>query len=214
MKNARTHARTHALRIRIRIAPTAPQLLTPNPSAAPIITAAHKTHPTHTQNSTAFSTALKRPTARLTAHNLSAAAQKLSNVFNAARKSLTKTHHQNSTAFKHPTARLTARSLSAVAQKLSNSAVFNAARKSLTKTYHQNTTALKRPTARLTARNLSVAACRHTQFHILTAHPAKARQHPARAPRPVSTLRASRRAVCFFYSHLRLNDLDGIHKAN
>ena len=165
MKNARTHARTHA--IRIRIAPTAPQLLTPNPTAAPIITAAHKTHPTHTQNSTAF----KRPTARLTARSLFTAAQKLSNVFNAARKSLTKTHHQNSTA-------------------------------------------LKRPAARLIARNLSVAACHHTQFHILTAHPAKARQHPAHAPRPVSYLRASRRAVCFFYSHHRLNDLDGIHKAN
>ena len=128
MKNARTHARTHALRI--RIAPTAPQLLTPNPSVAPIITAAYKTHPTRTQNSTAFSTALKRPTARLT------------------------------------------------------------------------------------ARNLSVAACRHNQFHILTVHPTEARQHPARAPRPVPPLRASRRAVCFFYSHHRLNDLDGIHKAN
>ena len=145
MKNARTHARTHALRI--RIAPTAPQLLTPNPSAAPIITAAHKTHPTHTQNSTAF----KRPVAR----SLSAVAQKLSNVFNAARKSLAKTHTQNSTA-------------------------------------------LKRPVARLTAHNLSAAACRYTQFHILTAHPTEARQHPARAPRPVPPLRASRRAVCFF----------------
>ena len=154
MKNARTHA------LRIRIAPTAPQLLTPNPSAAPII---HKTHPTHTQNSTA----LKHSVARI----LSTAIQKLSNVFNAALKSLTKTHHQNSTA-------------------------------------------LKRPVARLTARNLSVAACRHTQFHILTAHPTEARQHPARAPRPVPPLRASRRAVCFFYSHHRLNDLDGIHKAN
>ena len=152
MKNARTHA----LRIRI-----APQLLTPN------TTAAHKTHPTHIQNSTA----LKRLTARLPAHSLSIAAQKLSNVFNTARKSLTKTHHQNSTA-------------------------------------------LKRPTARLTAHNLSVAACRHTRFHILTAHPTEARQHPARAPRPVPPLRASRRAVCFFYSPLRLNDLDGIHKAN
>ena len=201
MKNARTHARTHALRI--RIAPTAPQLLTPNPSAAPIITAAHKTHPTHTQNSTAF----KRPVAR----SLSAVAQKLSNVFNAARKSLAKTRTQNSTALKHPTARLTARSLFTAAQKLFN--VFNAARKSLTKTHHQNSTALKHPTARLTAHNLSAAACRHTQFHILTAHPAKARQHPARA-RPVPPLRASRRAVCFFYSHPRLNDLDGIHKAN
>ena len=158
MKNARTHARTHALRI--RIAPTAPQLLTPNPSAAPIITAAHKTHPTHTQNSTAL---------------------------------------------KHSVAR----SLSAVAHKL-----FNAARKSLAKTHHQNSTAFKCPTARLTAHNLSATACRHTQFHILTAHPTEARQHPARKPRPVPPLRASRRAVCFFYSHPRLNDLDGIHKAN
>ena len=146
MKNARTHA----LRIRI-----APQRLTPNTTAAPITTAAHKTHPTHTQNSTAFSTTLK-----------------------------------------HPTARLTARSLSAVAHKLSN--VFNAALKSLTKTRTQNSTALKRPTARLTARNLSVAACRHTQFHILTAHPTEACRHPARKPRPVPYLRASRRAVCFF----------------
>ena len=167
MKNARTHARTHALRI--RIAPTAPQLLTPN------TTAAHKTHPTHTQNSTAFSTALKHPTARLIARSLSAVAQKLSNVFNVARKSLAKTHHQNSTAF---------------------------------------STALKHPVARLTAHNLSATACRHTQFHILTVHPTEARQHPARAPRPVPPLRASRRAVCFFYSHHRLNDLDGIHKAN
>ena len=146
MKNARTHARTHALRIRI-----APQLLTPNPSAAPIITAAHKTHPTHTQNSTA----LKHPVARLIARSLSAAAQKLSNVFNAARKSLTKTHTQNSTALKHPV-------------------------------------------ARLAAHNLSAAACRHNQFHILTAHPTEASQHPARTPRPVPPLRASRRAVCFF----------------
>ena len=206
MKNARTHARTHALRI--RIAPTAPQLLTPNPSAAPIITAAHKTHPTHTQNSTA----LKRPTARLAARSLFTAAQKLSNVFNTARKSLAKTRTQNSTTLKRPTARLTAHNLSAVAQKLSN--VFNAAHKSLAKTHHQNSTALKHPTARLIARSLSVAACRHTQFHILTAHPTEARQHPARAPRPVPPLRASRRAVCFFYSHPRLNDLDGIHKAN
>ena len=210
MKNARTHARTHALRI--RIAPTAPQLLTSNPSAAPIITEAHKTHPTHTQNSTA----LKHPAARLAARSLFTAAQKLSNVFNAARQSLAKTHHQNSTAFKCPTVRLTARSLSAVAQKLSN--VFNAARKSLAKTHHQNSTAfstiLKRPTARLTAHNLSAAACRHTQFHILTAHPTEACQHPARTPRPVPYLRASRWAVCFFYSHPRLNDLDGIHKAN
>ena len=141
MKNARTHA----LRIRI-----APQPLTQNTTAAPITTAAHKTHPTHTQNSTAF----KQPTARLAAHSLFTAAQKLSNVFSAALKSLVKTHHQNSTA-------------------------------------------LKRPVARLTARNLSVAACRHTQFHILTAHPTEARQHPARA-RPVPPLRASRRAVCFF----------------
>ena len=154
MKNARTHA----LRIRI-----APQRLTPNTTAAPITTAAHKTHPTHTQNSTAF----KRPVARI----LSTAVQKLSNVFNAALKSLAKTHTQNSTT-------------------------------------------LKRPTARLTAHNLSTAACRHTQFHILTAHPTEARQHPARKPRPVPSLRASRRAVCFFYSHPRLNDLDGIHKAN
>ena len=202
MKNARTHARTHALRI--RIAPTAPQLLTPNTTAAPIITAAHKTHPTHTQNSTA----LKHSVARI----LSTAVQKLSNVFNATLKSLAKTHHQNSTALKRPTARLAARSLFTAAQKLSN--VFNAARKSLAKTHHQNSTALKRPAARLIARNLSVAACHHTQFHILTAHPTEARQHPARAPRPVSYLRASRRAVCFFYSHHRLNDLDGIHKAN
>ena len=196
MKNARTHARTHALRI--RIAPTAPQLLTPNPSAAPIITAAHKTHPTRTQNSTA----LKRPVARI----LFTAVQKLSNVFNAARKSLTKTHHQNSTALKHPAARLAARSLFTAAQKLSN--VFNAALKSPAKTHTQNSTALKCPTARLTH-----TACYHNQFHILTAHPAKAHRHPARA-RPVSYLWASRRAVCFFYSHHRLNDLDGIHKAN
>ncbi|WP_373603749.1 hypothetical protein AB3F25_01395 [Aggregatibacter sp. HMT-949] len=139
---------------------------------------------------------MKRPVARLIARSLSAVAQKLSNVFNAARQSLAKTHHQNSTAFKRPTARLAARSLFAVAHKLSN--VFNAARKSLTKTHHQNSTAFKRPTARLTAYNLSVAACRHTQFHILTAHPTEARQHPARAPRPVPPLRASRRAVCFF----------------
>ena len=165
MKNARTHARTHALRI--RIAPIAPQLLTSNTTAAPIITAAHKTHPTHTQNSTAF----KQPAVILTARSLFTAAQKLFNVFNAARKSLATTHHQNSTA-------------------------------------------LKRPTARFTARNLSAAACRHTQFHILTAHPTETRQHPARAPRPVPSLRASRRAVCFFIHTPRLNDLDGIHKAN
>ena len=157
MKNARTHA------LRIRIAPTAPQLLTPNSTAAPIITAAHKTHPTHTQNSTA----LKHSVAR----SLSAVAYKLFNVFSAARKSLAKTHHQNSTA-------------------------------------------LKRPTARLSAHNLSATACRHNQFHILTAHPTEARQHPARTPRTVPYLRASRRAVCFFYSHHRLNDLDGTHKAN
>ena len=181
MKNARTHA----LRIRI-----APQLLTPNTTAAPITTAAHKTHPTHTQNSTAF----KQPTARLTAHSLSAVAHKLFNVFSAALKSLAQTHTQNSTALKRPTARFTAHSLSAVAHKLFN--IFNvlsAALKSLTKTYTQNSTALKQPTARLTH-----TVCRHNQFHILTAHPAKARQHPAHAPRPVSYLRASRRAVCFF----------------
>ena len=103
---------------------------------------------------------------------------------------------QNSTAFKQPTVILAARSLSIAAQKLSN--VFNAARKSLTKTHHQNSTALKRPTARLTAHNLSAAACSHTQFHILTAHPTEACRHPARKPRPVHYLRASRRAVCFF----------------
>ena len=128
MKNARTHA----LRIRI-----APQRLTPNTTAAPITTAAHKTHPTHTQNSTAF----KRPVAR----SLSAIAQKLSNVFNAARNSLAKTHYQNSTAF---------------------------------------STTLKRPTARLTAT---------TNF--TSSLPTRLKRASAR---PVSYLRASRRAVCFF----------------